>query len=116
MLCADTEDFNLDVNQDGPFDNRSRTKIFRPKAIARRIVAQSGVFTVHKLIKGKFVPLEKNRRYTGKLVKLIVPPTKFANIRRELDMYNANASVLIPDLDGLCSYLSWRYTKLDDET
>ncbi len=33
-----------------------------------------------------------------------------------MDMYNANASLLIPDLDGLCSYLSWRYTQLEDET
>jgi hypothetical protein len=31
-------------------------------------------------------------------------------------MMNANAALLFPDLDGLCAYLSWRYSKLRDET
>jgi FRG domain len=122
VLCALVADFRLDTKHSGPFDNKSRTRIFRPKAISPRIVAQSGVFTVHRLQKAagekklKFVPLEKNRNYKDKLVKFIIPPTAFANIRSELNMLNANAALLFPDLDGLCSHLSWRYTKLRDET
>jgi hypothetical protein len=117
VLCAVTEDFRLDTERNDPFDNRLRTLIFRPKAISRRIVAQSGVFTVHKIVDGvKFVPLERNARYKDKLVKLVIPPTRFASIRKELNMFNTNAALLFPDLDGLCSHLTWRYTRFSDET
>jgi hypothetical protein len=116
VLCPFTEDFRLETHGASPLDNDARTLVFRPKAISPRIVAQSGVFTVHKLIDGsRFIPLEKNRRYKNKLIKLLVPAAQFPSIRRELDMFNANASLLFPDLDGLCSHLSWRYTKLSDE-
>jgi hypothetical protein len=111
VLCALVEDFRLQTKY-SPFDNKSRTLIFRPKAISPRIVAQSSVFTVHRLHKGvKFVALEDNRSYKDKLVKLVVPPSAFEGIRDELNMMNANAALLFPDLDGLCSHLSWRYTK-----
>jgi hypothetical protein len=122
VLGALVEDFRLDTSNSGPFDNKSRTLIFRPKAISPRIVAQSGAFTVHRLHKVsgdkafKFVPLERNRNYKSKLVKFVVPPSAFRSIRAELNMLNANAALLFPDLDGLCCHLSWRFTKLQDET
>jgi hypothetical protein len=122
VLCALVDDFRLDTQDNGPFDNKSRTRIFRPKAISPPIVAQSGVFTVHRLQKPdadkeyKFVPLERNRNYKKKLTKFVVPPASFAGIRGELNMMNANAALLFPDLDGLCYHLTWRYTKLADET
>jgi hypothetical protein len=81
--------------------NKSRTLVFRPKAISRRIVAQSGVFTIHRLqANGKFVPLEKNKNYRGKLVKFVVPHQEFATIRKELNMFNANASLFRPIWKG----------------
>ena len=49
-------------------------------------------------------------------MKLIVPPEAFAGIRKDLNMFNVNAASVFPDLDGLCSHLSWRYTALEDET
>jgi hypothetical protein len=122
VLSAVVDDFRLNTKHTGPFDNKSRTRIFRPKAISSRIVAQSGVFTVHRLQKPtgdkkfKFVPLEKNRNYKNKLAKLIIPPSAFSSIRSELNMMNANAALLFPDLDGLCAHLLWRYSKLQDET
>jgi hypothetical protein len=122
VLCAAVDDFRLNTKHSGPFDNKSRTRIFRPKAISPRIGAQSGVFTVHRLQKPaadkkfKFVPLEKNRNYKDKLVKFIIPPSAFSSIRSELNMMNANAALLFPDLDGLCAHLLWRYSKLQDET
>jgi hypothetical protein len=118
VLCGHKEDFQQGTTGRHPLDNKLRTLIFRPKAIARRIVAQSAVFTVHKLMSdsGNFVALNKNRRYKKKLMKLIVPPEAFPGIRKDLNMFNTNAALLFPDLDGLCCHLSWRYTKLKDET
>jgi hypothetical protein len=118
VLCPDLGDYSaLETVNTSPLDNKLRTLIFRPKAISRRIVAQSAVFTVHKLMEGSsnFIALDKNRRYKKKLTKLIVPPDAFAGIREGLNMFNANAALLFPDLDGLCSHLSWRYFKLRDE-
>jgi hypothetical protein len=119
VLCALVKDYLQaeDIKRYRPLDNRLATRIFRPKAISRRIVAQSGVFTIHKLIGGKdFTALEDDPRYENKLEKIIIPRAAFPSIRKALDMFNANASVLLPDLDGLGCYLSWRYTKLEDET
>jgi hypothetical protein len=121
VLCALLDDFRINTKHGGPFDNKSRTRIFRPKAISPRIVAQSGVFTVHRLQKPageksfRFVPLEKNLNYEDKLVKITIPPSAFSSLRSELNMLNANAALLFPDLDGLCSHLSWRHSKLKDE-
>lgn len=116
VLCALTEDFRQDTIDQSPLDNSSRTLVFRPKAVTRRIVAQSGVFTVHKLInEERFIPLEKNKLYKEKLIKLRIPPTAFPIMRKELHRLGANAALLQPDLDGLCSHLQWRYTSLADE-
>ena len=116
VVCPLVEDYRQETSREGPFENRSRTLFFRPKAISRRIVAQSGVFKVHKIIDGKrFIPLEENARYKRKLVKIVIPPSAFPDLRKDLDMLNANASLLFPDLDGLGSYLTWRYTKPKDE-
>ncbi len=118
VLCALVHDYLQaeDIKRDRPLDNKLPTMIFRPKAISRRVVAQSGVFTIHKLIDDEFKPLEDDPRYKSKLEKIIIPPDVFPSLRKALEMFNANASVLLPDLDGLGSYLTWRYTKLDDET
>ncbi|MGO9520383.1 MAG: hypothetical protein ACLPND_25380 [Candidatus Korobacteraceae bacterium] len=103
------------------FDNKSRTLIFRPKAISLRVVTQSGVFTVQRLHNpagaknSRFVPLERYRYYKNNLVKFIIPASAFPSIRSELNMLNANEASLFPGLDGLCSHLSWRYNKLEDE-
>jgi hypothetical protein len=117
VLCADLEDFQLDTKATSPLDNKLRTLIVRPKAISRRIVAQSAVFTVHKLMdnRSNFIALDKYARYKKKLMKLIVPPEAFPEIRKDLNMLNVNAASVFPDLDGLCHHLSWRYTPLRDE-
>lgn len=116
VLCGLTGDFRLKTNTTQPLNNKSKTLIFRPRTITPRIVAQSGVFTVHKLVNGDhFIPLEKNSHYKNKLIKINIQPKSFSRIRKELDRLGTNASLLVPDLDGLCQYLSWRYTKLSDE-
>jgi FRG domain len=57
VLCALKEDY-VKTAKSSPLSNQSRTLVFRPKAISRRIVAQQGVFTIHRLQdNGRFVPL-----------------------------------------------------------
>ena len=52
VLKPSTDDFVDIRTKETPFEGK-RTRIFRPAVIARRIAAQAGVFTVHKLLAGK---------------------------------------------------------------
>ena len=96
-----------------PFNLR-RTRIFRPRLIADRIVAQRGIFTVHKAIRDRkepFLPLEKNSAFSRRLVKVAIPSENFEKLRKQLDLCGINEATVFPDLDGLCSHLTWRFTK-----
>jgi hypothetical protein len=87
-----------------------RTKIFRPRTIARRIVAQSGVFTCHKRTKeGKFVRLESNTSFKDRLVKVQIAAAQFASLREGLMANGVSSLSLFPDLDGLAAHLERRY-------
>jgi len=98
-----------------PFDIE-QVKIYRPKAISKRIVAQQGVFTVHSIyyVEGT-QPFENNIEYNNNLVKLIIPNDQFPAFRKDLNMLGINCYTLFPDLDGLCKYLEWRYIRQEDE-
>jgi len=101
--------------KDSPF-SLSRTVVFRPRHITRRIIVQAGWFTVHKyLIDGHFVALENHSRYKRRLQKIIIPPLKFSDIRWELDRWGFNAANLYADLDGLCGHVEWQHSLMDDE-
>lgn len=116
VLIPEVEDFRTDTERYGPLSNRI-TKIFRPKIISRRISAQSGVFTVHKINDGgRVIRFETNRKFSKKLLKIIIPPKHFPAIRNRLNMLGVNSASVLPDIDGLCSHLQWRYSYLKDET
>ena len=105
----DTEKF------DDPLKNKL-TKIFRSRVISKRISAQSGAFTVHKITTdGHMIRLESNANFKSKLIKFIIPAENFASIRKSLKMMGVNHSTVFPDIDGLCQHLERRFSKLGDE-
>jgi hypothetical protein len=114
ILKSNTSDFlNLSEdaeNEETPFEIK-RTRIYRPRFISRRIVAQAGLFTVHFTTDetDDFIPLEKNKFFSEKLIKVQVSHTKFEKIRQQLNSCGINSSSMIPDLDGLCKHIAWRY-------
>lgn len=114
LLKTQNVDFiNIGSQQDiSPLDNR-KTRIYRPRAVTRRIVAQGGLFTVHMFQKAKknFLPLEENSRYTDRLVKFSIEARSCEKLKTELSGCGVNRASLFPDLDGLCSHLAWRYSK-----
>jgi hypothetical protein len=118
ILIPQQRDFEIDFEEDNPLSN-SLTKIFRPNFISRRISAQDGLFTIHKIVKinkiYKFIPLENNRRFQNKLIKIIVPFNRFSSIRTQLHISGINYSTVFPDMEGLCRHLSWRFSYLEDE-
>ncbi|MBO9675126.1 FRG domain-containing protein [uncultured Pedobacter sp.] len=115
ILSAQTEDFRTDITTAKPLDNNI-TKIFRSSVISRRISAQSGVFTIHKILKNdKMVKFEVNKTYKNKLTKLLVKPSDFAKLRKELSLLGVHHASVFPDIDGFCKNLEWRFAKQKDE-
>ena len=115
ILEPDVEDFRIDTEVHDPLSNKV-TKIFRPKIMSRRISAQAGAFTVHRINEGgHIIRLETHKTFKNKLVKVVVPSQCFGRIRRGLNMLGVNSSTLFPDIDGLCAHLEWRYSYMDDE-
>ena len=100
-----------------PFEG-GRTLVFQPSHVTRRIVAQSGCFTVHKYIHAKkhFIRLELNKNYSSLLTKYVIPASCFADLRFCLSNFGVNAVSLFPDLDGLSKRLRWLYALETDET
>jgi hypothetical protein len=99
------DDDIADQSEDSPFEG-NRTKVFQPRHITRRIAAQDGWFTVHKFVRGRFIPLEKNRNYKHNLLKLRIPKDRVDDIRVQLSLIGVNDSTMFPDLGGLCDFLN----------
>ncbi|HML95586.1 MAG TPA: FRG domain-containing protein [Thermodesulfobacteriota bacterium] len=116
ILKAQVEDFKLETSDTNPLSNYT-TKIYRSKIVSRRISAQSGVFTVHKInSNGKMIKLHKHSKYSSKLLKIMILPQYFSKLRKDLNILGVNSSMVFPDLDGLCKHLKWRYSYFDDES
>jgi len=109
MLMAVEDDFVTDMRNIHPFDV-SETKIFRPRLIKQRINNQSGAFTIHSsadILEKR--PLNETDRYNKKLVKMEIPPDKIPDLRNDLNTLGVHAFSIFPELEGLCTYLQWRF-------
>jgi len=110
LLKTKADDFIDEDTRASPFAN-GVTRIYRPRVTTGRIAAQSGLFTIHRVMKGKgLVALEKNSYFVERLVKFVIPGSAFTDIRKHLHGCGVNRFSLFPDLDGLSDHLAWRYT------
>ena len=109
VLMGDNEDFDLNVEHGHPFDI-TETKIFRPRIIKQRINNQSGVCSIQPTseVEGK-VALNETKPFRDKLLKIKISSESFVDIRSDLNTLGVNAFTIFPELEGLCSYLQWRY-------
>ena len=115
ILAANVEDFRTDTEKTDPLSNKI-TKIFRSSVVSRRISAQAGVFTIHKINENdKVVKFETHADFKTKLTKAIIPASEFASIRKQLNVLGVNNSTVYPDIDGFCKHLERRFSKLEDE-
>ena len=115
VLAAHVEDFRTDTTKADPLNNKI-TKVFRPTVISRRISAQSGVFTVHKILDdNRIIKFERNKIFQNKLTKVSLRGADFPKIRKQLSMLGIHYASVFPDLDGFCRNLEWRFAKNPDE-
>jgi len=109
ILLATEKDFINETKFIEPFDV-PQTKIVRPRIIKQRINNQSGVFTVtcSKDLTGQksMADLES---YKDRLIKVKIPTGKIEMIKMDLDTLGINSFSIFPELEGLCSFLQWRY-------
>jgi hypothetical protein len=75
-----------------------------PGHITPRIVAQSGLFTIHPN------PTESLRG--PKVDKLIIPGSLRKDLKKILFAYGLHRGTLFPDLDGQADFISWLKTEL----
>ncbi len=110
------KDFVNTASTASPFEGK-RTRVFQPNHVTKRIVSQSGWFTVHKLMEKskRFIALERNLSYKKVLTKIIIPASSFSDMRYQLDRFGINSASLFPDLDGLCNNIQWLHSELEDE-
>jgi hypothetical protein len=109
ILMAHQEDFDLPIERFRPFDV-PETKIFRPRIIKQRINNQSGVFSIpssKEMLEKR--NMNESDSYHEKLVKVKIPCAKLTDIRTDLNTVGVNAFTIFPELEGLCTYLQWRY-------
>ncbi|MFH1926358.1 MAG: FRG domain-containing protein [Chloroflexota bacterium] len=74
-----------------------------PRHISKRIIAQTGVFTIHPQPEKAFI--------SDNIDKLIIPDVLRGELKRILNTYGINRSVLFPGLDGLTNHITWLRTR-----
>ena len=93
-----------------------KTLFFVPYTVTNRIRVQRGYFSVHRQTKKwNWVSLQKNQAFKSRLSKVEIAPKDFPSLRYALDQCGINRASMFPDLDGLCSYLTWSYSLDKDE-
>lgn len=91
---------------DSPYDV-DRVSVFIPPAVAPRIVAQRGVFTVHP---DPVQPLAATGGRTGRHW-FDIPAINRSYFERRLFGMAIDPSVIMVDLDGLCKALEWQFNR-----
>lgn len=109
VFSPSVDDYHKPDSDSSPYSIKE-TKVFRPKHVGQRITAQAGLFTVHVMRDGRGAArIDKLKRYSSKLVKVNVKAASFTKLRKELHMLGVNHASMVPDLDGLCKHLEWRF-------
>jgi FRG domain len=109
VLMPVAEDYAVDIEEVHPFDMQ-QTKIVQPRIIRQRINNQSGVFSITSSEElAEHSHMDDTDSYRDKLIKVKIPNEFNRDILNDLSTLGVNAFTIFPELDGLCSYLQWRY-------
>lgn len=87
----------VDVDKGHPFV--VDTCVILPPHAAARIIAQSGMFTIHRCPTEVFAPEE--------LQHVIIAKEYKSELRQLLHRLGVNRATLFPDLDGIATHLKW---------
>jgi hypothetical protein len=79
-------------------------KLFLPQHVSKRIIAQSGIFTIH--------PKPTEEFKNNGISKVIIKPTIRREIKRRLEKLGIHQGTMFPDLDGIATYVKWLQTNI----
>lgn len=111
IFATTPDDFADTSSPDSTPFNQEGIRVFMPNQITQRITVQAGWFTVHHCRRKELMVLNDNPEFYRRLRLLKIPNHLRLEILRMLDMLGINAYSSFPDLDGLSSYLAWKYFK-----
>ena len=92
----------INIQKFNPFDYEKTEVVFLPEHITPRIIAQQGLFTIHK---------SPSISFNGWLRKIIIPSKVRQQVRNLLSNYGITREMLFPDLDGLARHIKWTKTE-----
>lgn len=109
-------DFLRSEAEKHPFD-LAKTRVYRPRHISERLIAQAGYFTVHCLDRAipRFTPLDRDLSMRKRLMEIQIDPQAFSDIRDNLERHGVSDLNMFPDLEGVCRYITWNNSLLRDE-
>ncbi len=107
VYVVDKTQFNSNTDEDldvFSLSDEDEVVLYSPSYIHPRIIAQKGLFTVHK---NPTIPLDEiqiNNEFC-RVDKLIIPKDILSNFINDLDWFGINCSFIYPGLDGLAYHL-----------
>jgi hypothetical protein len=116
VLNPQDEDFLEETRNAQPF-KINKVKVYRPRHVAGRLIAQAGYFTLHPLdpATSRFKPLRKDPTLKGDLIEITIPGEAFSDLRDDLERHGVSDLTMFPDLDGVCRFVTWNCSLLEDE-
>lgn len=105
VYIIDRKQFNSNAeDSDDPLSITDEVVLYAPSYINARVIAQKGVFTVHK---NPTLPLNETEISGSKcdIQCLVIKKECKSQIMKTLDWYGINRSFIYPGLDGLAAYL-----------
>jgi hypothetical protein len=107
VYVVDKTQFNSNTDEDldvFSLSDEDEVVLYAPSYIHPRIIAQKGVFTVHR---NPTIPLDKIKidNEFCSVDKLIIPNNIIKDFVNDLDWFGINRSFIYPGLDGLAYHL-----------
>jgi FRG domain len=82
----------------------NKVELFLPQHVSKRIIAQSGIFTIHPKPAKEFI--------TTGISKIIIKSTIRHEIKKRLNKLGIHQGTMFPDLDGTATYIKWLRTNI----
>ena len=110
IYVVDKTQFNSNTDEDldvFSLSDEDEVVLYSPSYIHPRIIAQKGVFTVHK---DPTLPLDKTKINDELCIvdRLIIPNGIIKDFVNDLDWFGINRSFIYPGLDGLAYHLDYK--------
>jgi hypothetical protein len=93
------------LQENHPFEKETVTAFFPPQ-FAPRVIAQSGVFTIH--------PEPPKAWKPQGITKVLIAKSFCSDLQHRLYNIGIHRAILFPDLDGVATTLAWNYASIVD--